>query len=241
MVRTRSFVFNGFYFGALTRAKIVSESALCVQAETARVPGRAGEAVLGVTVPPKVVRLKVFLEPMMKTDADGLDAMHRKLHAALLATEPCELRYRDSYAYRDVLCTDAGAWDSLFEAGSCELGFTMYDPIAYSRVMRTERGAAFEVGGTWQSWPCVEVVADGTGEIKVANADAVSAVALEGAFAEGDVVAIDYEHETVCVNGAAASERIALASTFSALRPGTQRFAFSGCTDHKVSFCERWV
>ncbi|NHM14440.1 phage distal tail protein [Xiamenia xianingshaonis] len=237
----RSFVFNGFDFGALTRAKVVSESALCVKAETARVPRRAGEAVLDVAVPPKVVRMKLFLEPMMKTDANGLDAMRRKLHAALLATEPCEFRYQDNHTYRDALCTDAGAWDTLFEAGVCELGFTMYDPIAYSRVMRTERGTTFEVGGTWKSWPCVEVTADGTGEITVANADAVSAVALEGAFSEGDVVVIDYEHETVRVNGEAASERIALASTFSALRPGVQRFAFSGCTDHKVSFYERWV
>lgn len=34
----RSFVFNGFDFGALARAKVVAESALCVKAETARVP-----------------------------------------------------------------------------------------------------------------------------------------------------------------------------------------------------------
>lgn len=237
----RSFVFNGFDFGALTRAKVVAESALCVKAETARVPGRAGEAVMDVAVPPKTVRIKVFLEPLMKADADGLDAMRRKLHAALLATEPCELRYQDSFVYRDALCTDAGAWDSLFKAGSCELGFTAYDPIAYSRVMRTERGATFEVGGTWETWPCVELVADGSDEITVANADAVSAVTLEGPFAAGDAVAIDYEHETVAVNGEDASGRIALASTFSALRPGAQRFAFSGCADHKVRFRERWV
>lgn len=237
----RSFVFNGFDFGALTRAKVVSESALCVQAETARVPGRVGEAVLDVTVPPKVVRLKVFLEPMMKTDADGLDAMRRKLHAALLATEPCELRYQDNYAYRDALCTDAGAWDSLFETGSCELCFTMYDPIAYSRVRRTEMAASFEVGGTWETWPSVGVVADGSGEITITNANAATSVTLEGKFASGDVVAIDYECETVTVNGVAASERIALGSTFDALQPGKQRFWFEGCSSHKVSFYERWV
>ncbi len=237
----RSFVFNGHDFGALARAKVVGESALRVSPETARVPGRAGEAVLDVGIPPKVVRLKLFLEPGRKADADALDALRRRLHAALLATSPCELRYQDNFVYRDALCTDAGAWDRLLEAGSCEVEFTVYDPIAYSRVRRVEGGTAFEVRGTWRTWPTVECVADGSGGIAVTNAGEATAVTLEGAFADGDAVVIDYEHEAATVNGEAASERIVLASTFSALRPGAQRFGFAGCRGHKVSFFERWV
>ena len=101
----RSFVFNGTDFGALTRAKVVSESALCVVPKTADVPGRAGAAVLDVSVPPKVVRLKVWLEPMAKLDVAQLVELRHKLGAALLACEGAELQYQDNYVYHDVLCT----------------------------------------------------------------------------------------------------------------------------------------
>ncbi len=68
----RSFVFNGYDFGALTRAKVVAESALCVSPEAARVPGWASEAVLDAGILPKKVRLKVFLEPKCKVGSDPL-------------------------------------------------------------------------------------------------------------------------------------------------------------------------
>ena len=237
----RSFVFNGTDFGALTRAKVVSESALCVVPKTADVPGRAGAAVLDVSVPPKVVRLKVWLEPMAKLDVAQLVELRHKLGAALLACEGAELQYQDNYVYHDVLCTKAEVWDTLYEAGSCELEFTCFDPIAYSRAMRTETADTFEVRGTWPTWPIIELVADGSGAITVASADTTTAVTLTGDFTEGSIVFLDYEHETVFVDGVMSGGRIALPSDFSAMRPGMQRFTFEGVSCHGISFYERWV
>lgn len=80
----RGFVFGGVDFGALVRAKVVSESALCVAAETAVVSGVAGAEVLSVAIPPKQVRMKLFLEPVCKVDAERLAHLRHKLHAALM-------------------------------------------------------------------------------------------------------------------------------------------------------------
>lgn len=219
----------------------MSESALAVAPKTAAVPGVAGEAILDVFVPPKVVKLKLFLEPMGKMDAMRMTAVRRKLYAALLATGGAIFQYEDNYVYHDALCTDAGAWDTLFKSGSCELMFTIYDPIAYSRVMRVESGNAFEVGGTWRTYPTIELVADDADTIVVASADTTTAVTLTGGFAAGDEVVIDYESETVTVNGIAAGQRIVLASNFAAMRPGMQTFTFDGVSEHAVKFFERWV
>lgn len=237
----RSFVFNGTDFGCLTRAKVVEERALSVVPKTAAVPGRAGEAILDVAVPPKVVKLKLFLEPMGKMETAQMVEVRRRLYTTLLVSQGAKLQYEDNYVYRDALCTDAGAWDSLFESGSCELTFTIYDPIAYSRVMRVESGDTFNVGGTWETYPVIEVVSDGSNAITIASADTTTAVTLAGGFVEGAVVVLDYESETVTVEGVAAGQRIALASNFTAMRPGAQRFAFEGVSTHSVKFYERWV
>lgn len=65
----RSFVFNGADFKCLTRVKAVEKRALSVVPKTAVVPNHASEAFLDVrAVLPKIVRLKLLLEPMANTD-----------------------------------------------------------------------------------------------------------------------------------------------------------------------------
>lgn len=234
----RSFVFNETDFGCLTRAKVAEERSLSVAPRTSVVPGRAGEAILDVAVPPKIVK---FLEPMGKMDAAQMVEVRRRLHAALLVSQGAIFQYEDNYVYHDALCTDTDAWDSLYESGSCEVTFTIYDPIAYSRIMRVETGNTFDVNGAWVTYPIIEVVADGSDAITVASADTTTAVTLTGGFAEGAVVVLDYESETVTVDGVAAGQRIALASNFASIRPGTQRFTFEGVSEHSIKFYERWV
>lgn len=193
---------------------------------------------LNVTAPPKVVRLKLFLEPLSKLDVLALDALHHRLHVALLFLEPCELRYSENYIYRNVLCTDASARSSLSTDEVCKVEFACFDPISYSRVKSVETSKTFEVGGTWATWPVVELVADGSEEITVISVDTTMGVMLTGGFAEGAVVAMDYESETATVDGVAASERITLASKFAALRLGAQKLSFAGVSEHSVSFYE---
>lgn len=104
-----------------------------------------------------------------------------------------------------------------------------------------ETGDTFDVGGTWETFPVIEVVADGSNAITIASADTATAVTLTGGFAEGAVVVLDYESETVTVDGTAAGQKIALASNFAAMRPGAQRFTFEGVSKHSIKFYERWV
>lgn len=235
----RSIVFGGVDFGALTRAKVVEESALAVKPDVACVPGRAGAAILDAEVPPKVVRVKLFLEPMAKMNPQELDSLRRRLHAALLTISGAELRYSDNYVYRDALCTDAKAWDALFKSRSCELTFTIYDPIAYSRVRRVETAPVFDIGGTWETTPAIEITTKACSFVEVAYGDL--RVGIDSMFAEGDVLALDFESETAALNGKDVSGSIDIYSDFFSLQPGRCALTFIGAASHKVSFYERWV
>ena len=111
--------------------------------------------------------------------------------------------------------------------------------LLLSTVPKTSGAESFEVGGTWETWPTITLVAEARSAVSVG--DGSSSVAAEGTFAAGDVVVIDMEWQAVTANGADATARVSLESDFFALVPGENALIFSGCSFHSVSWVERWA
>lgn len=134
----------------------------------------------------------------------------------------------------------ASGWSDLFEAGSCELTFTLFDPVGWG-LSRSEAGTSFSVGGTWDTWPVVEMTASAGSYVQVSLPFASKYVKVEQTFAGGEAVVIDCEAEAVTVDGVDARADVALGSDFFALEPGDVTLAFAGCSAHTVAFPERWA
>lgn len=142
------------------------------------------------------------------------------------------------FEYHDAICTDAGAWSSLFEDGHGDVEFALLDPVAYG-MERVERGASFEVGGTWPTWPTFELVASAGSAVQVSYSGKL--VRIEHSFTGGEVVHIDCEREVVTVDGADARADVTLASDLSTFPPGACDLSVTGCANFEVRFRERWL
>lgn len=217
----RSFVFNGYDFGEWTRAKVARESSGFVDA-------------------PKVVRLKVFLEPGAKADAEALEALRRRMRAALFSEAPAELRFLEGCFYREAACTDAGNWDTLLDAGSCELEFTIADPVAYGAERQADDDV-IDVKGTWRTYPVVEGVAEAGDSVMVLHRGLERFINVVRGFKGGELVVLDFAEERVTVDGVDACKDIGVYSDFFALQPGENRLAFAGFESHTLRYFERWL
>ena len=122
-----------------------------------------------------------------KPGTNGLADIRHRVYSALCSTVGGTLRLPDEpeFEYRDAVCADAGSWSSLFEDGQGEAVFTLLDPVAYGRE-RTEIGTAFEVDGSWPTWPTFELVALAGSAVQVGCDGAF--VRVEHAFSGGEVV-----------------------------------------------------
>ena len=236
----RSIVHNGVDLSEWSSAEVVEKAALPVVPDTMVVPGRAGALLVSGRIPPRLVRVRLYMDAGFKPGTNGLADIRHRVYAAFCSTVGGTLRLPDEpeYEYRDVVCTDAGSWSSLFEDGQGEVVFTLLDPVAYGRE-RTEAGTAFEVGGSWPTWPTFELVASAGSAVQVGCGDAF--VRVEHAFSGGEVVRIDCESEGVTVDGVDARADVALSSDFFSLSPGNVTLALSGCSTHATTFHERWL
>ncbi len=236
----RSIVYNGIDLSEWCSAEVVEKAALPVVPDTMAVPGRAGALLVSGRIPPRLVRVRLYMDAGFKPGTNGLADIRHRVYAALCSTIGGTLRLPDEpeYEYRDAVCTDAGAWSSLFEDGQGEVVFTLLDPVAYGRE-RTETGAAFEVGGSWPTWPTFELTASAGPAVQAGCDDTF--VRIERAFSGGEVVCIDCETEGVTVDGTDARADVALSSDFFSLAPGDVTLAFAGCSAHVTAFHERWL
>ena len=236
----RSIVYNGVDLSEWCSAEIIEKIALPVVPETMVVPGRAGALLVSGRIPPRLVRVRLFMDAGFRPGTNGLADIRRRVYATLCSTAGGTLRLPDEpeLEYRDAVCTDAGAWSSLFEDGLGEVLFTLLDPVAYGRA-RSETGASFEVGGSWPTWPAFELVASAGSAVQVGCGDAIARV--EHAFSGGEVVRVDCETEGVTIDGVDARADVTLASDFFSLMPGNATLAFSGCSAHVTAFNERWL
>lgn len=236
----RSIVFNGVDFFDFCSAEVAEKVASPIVVKTMDVPGRAGALFVSGRIPPRLVRVRLFMDAGFKPGTDGLADIRHRVYSALCSTSGGTLRLPDEpeYEYRDAVCIDAGVWSSLFEDGSGEVSFALLDPVAYGLV-RSEAGASFEVGGTWPTWPTFELTATSGAAIQVSNG--IELVRVEHAFSGGEVVRIDCETEGVTVDGIDARVDVALSSDFFSLAPGDVTLTFSGCSAHVTTFHERWL
>ena len=236
----RSIVYNGVDLSDVCSAEVVEKVALPVVPDAMVVPGRPGALLVAGRVPPRIVRVRLFMDAGFKPGTNGLADLRHRVYSALCSTAGGTLRLPDEpeLEYRDAVCTDAGAWSSLFEDGHGEVAFTLHDPVAYG-MARSERGASFEVGGSWPTWPAFELVAAAGSAVQVGCGSAF--VRVVHAFSGGEAVRIDYEGECVTIDGADARASVALSSDFFSLAPGDVTLTYSGCTSHSVFFRERWL
>ncbi len=236
----RSIIFRGVDFSEFSSAEVVEKVALPVDVATMAVPGRAGALLVSGRIPPRMVHVRLFMDAGYKPGTNGLADIRHRIYAALAAVGGGTLRLPDEpeFEYRDVVCTDAGTWTSLFEDGHGDVDFTLLDPVAYG-MERREVGTSFEVGGTWPTWPKFELVASAGTAVQVGCGGKV--VLVEHAFSGGEVISIDCESENVTIGGVDARADVTLSSDFFSLAPGNCTLTFSGCSTHAAAFHERWL
>ncbi|SCI08134.1 Phage-related protein [uncultured Collinsella sp.] len=236
----RSIVFNGVDFSEFCSAEVVEKAALPIIANTMAVPGRVGALLVSGRIPPRAVRVRLFMDAGYKPGTIGQADIRHRVYYALASTGGGTLRLPDEpeFEYRDVVCADAGAWSSLFEDGHGDVEFALLDPVAYG-MERVERGASFEVGGTWPTWPTFELVASAGSAVQVSYGGRLARI--ERSFASGEVVHIDCEREVVTIDGADARADMTLASDLSTFPPGACDLSVTGCASFVVRFRERWL
>lgn len=236
----RSITFNGVDFSEFSSAEVIEKIALPIAATTMAVPGRAGALLVSERIPPRLVRVRLYMDAWYKPGTNGLADIRHWVYSALCTTGGGTLRLPDEpeLEYRDAVCTDAGAWSSLFEDGHGDVDFTLLDPVAYG-IARREAGASFEVGGSRPTWPTFELVAT-TGTAVQVGCDG-KVIRVSRTFSGGEVVSIDCASEGVTVDGVDARADVTLSSDFFSLMPGNCTLTFSGCSSHVTAFHERWL
>lgn len=236
-----SLIYNGHDFSGYVTAELVEPAGHALSPRALAVPGRPGAALLGCELPPRVLRVRLFLDAGVTLTAEERSEVRHALYGWLVAPSGAELELpgEPGLSWRDAVVTDASDWDSLFEDGSCELAFTCFDPVAYGEG-KSSAASTFTVGGMWATWPVVEMTALAGSSVKVAD-ELGRYVLVEREFAAGDVVVMDFAAEAVTVDGVDASAGVAVESTFFSLAPGSHTLAFSGCSTHTVEWVERWL
>ena len=236
-----SLTYNGHDFSDYVTAELVEPAGHALSPPSLAVPGRPGAALLGSELPPRVLRVRLFLDAGISLGADECSEIRHVLYGWLVAPSGAELELpgEPGLSWRDAVVTDASDWDSLFEDGSCELAFTCFDPVAYGEGKSSAAGT-LTVDGTWATWPVVTLTALAGSSVKVADGLG-RYVLVEREFEAGDEVLLDFRSEAVTVDGADASADVAVESTFFSLAPGSHSLTFSGCSAHTVAWTERWL
>ena len=236
-----SIVYNGHDLSPYVTAELVEPAGHALSPRALMVPGRPGAALLGCELPPRVLRVRLFLDAGVTLTAEERSEIRHVLYGWLVAPSGAELELpgEPGLSWRDAVVTDASDWDSLFEDGSCELAFTCFDPVAYGDG-KSSAGTALAVGGTWATWPVVTLTALAGSSVRVAD-ELGRYVLVERDFSAGDEIVVDFAAEAVAVEGADASADVAVESTFFSLDPGAHTLTFSGCSAHTASWTERWL
>ena len=244
----RSIKFGGHDFSSFSTAEVVLPAAHGIVVDAAEVPGRSGAVLLSARIPPKALRVRLFLDLADDEDAEGLSAVRHEAASWLApdAGSDLELPGEPGLVYRDAVCTDAGTWDDLFEDGSCELVFTAFDPVAWGHEREASAAAGIAelsllVGGTYRTWPTFVMEASAGGGVVVEDAGAGACVEVERAFLGGEEVVVDCAAGRAWVDGEAADADVTLDSDFFCLEPGSHELSFTGCADFTTNFTERWL
>lgn len=246
----RSIVFNGVDLSSWTTAEAVLVAAHGMAIDAVEVPGRAGATLLAARIPPKPIRVRLFLDLGEDTDEGGLAEVRHAIATALACSAGAELELpgEPGLAYCNVLCTDSSGWSALFEDGFCELGFTALDPVAWGDWAHVEAEAdaggdaamSAQVGGAWRTWPHLTITSVAGQTVRVSLGSSGPYVEVEGPFSGGEEIVIDCAAGRVAVDGEAADASVALGSDFFYLEPGACVILCEGCSELACDFSERW-
>ena len=238
----RSIDYAGNDFSEICSAEVIERTANPIVAEAMAVPGRAGALLVSGYIPPVDVRVRLFMDMGHNPGFTGMARMRGTLRRWLSWPGGGNLILPDDpeVEYRDVILVGAGDWSNLFEAGECELTFTLFDPIGWG-AERVERTARFEVGGDWPTLPEFRVVAAAGSYLQVSLPSAGKGIRVDYDFTGGEAVVIDCQGETVLINDVDSRDCVALASDFFALEPGECIVSTSNCTYVETRFSERWA
>lgn len=238
----RSIKYAGNDFSEICTAEVTGRSLNELTVEAMRVAGRPGSVVSSVWVPPEDVGVRLFMDAGYDPGVTGLAEMRHKLRSWLMQPQGGDLVLPDEpeLTYRDALLIAAGNWSNLFEDGSCDLTFTLFDPVAYGNE-RVERTGEFTVGGTFRTAPEFRLVAQAGDGLAVGSGVTGEAIALDYTFAGGEAVVIDCAAQAVRINDADARDVVLLGSDFFSLYPGVCMLSFSGCSYAETRFSERWL
>lgn len=233
--------YSGHDFSEHVTAELVEPAGHALEPRALLVPGRPGAVLLGCELPPRALRVRLFLDAGVALTAEERSAIRHEMYGWLVAPSGAELSLsgEPDLTWRDAVVTRVSDWDSLFEGGACEVEFTCFDSVAYGDD-KSSAGMALAVGGTWETWPTVTLTASAGSSVKVADGLG-RYVLVERELAAGDEVVMDFAAETVTVNGDDASADVAVESTFFSLAPGAHTLAFAGCSAHTVAWTERWL
>ena len=238
----RSIVYGGHDLSDVCSAEVVSRSAAAVEAQGRRVPGRAGELLVATHVPPAEVVVRLYWDLGTRPRPDGMARaraevrrwLSRPAGAALVLPDDCEVEYRDA------VLTRAGGWSGPGEDASCELTFTLFDPVGWG-AERREATTSFDVGGTWRTHPELHAVAAAGQRVAVTHVGSGRTVCVERRFSGGERVVFDCGRETVTVDGADACDCVTLGSDFFCLEPGGALLSTAGCASLETRYFERWA
>lgn len=144
----RSFVYNGVDLSEWCSAEVIEKVAVPVVPDTMVVPGRAGALLVSGHIPPRLVRVRLFMDAGFRPGTSGLADIRHRVYAALCSTSGGTLRLPDEpeFEYRDVICTDTGSWSSLFEDGQGEVTFDCSIPLPTGELAR-RRARSSKSGG----------------------------------------------------------------------------------------------
>lgn len=239
---SRSIVYNGTDFSPWTTAEVSLPAAHGVAVEAAEVPGRPGAVLVGASVPPKPIGVRLFLDLEDDCDAEDLSEARHALAAALASTEGAELELpgEPGLSYRDVFCTDSSDWSHLFEDGSCELAFLALDPVAWGEEVASSTNT-LTLGGTWPSFPVLTGTASAASALGFAEGPGLRWMSVIGPFEGGEQVVVDCGAGRVTVDGEAVDADVQLGSDFFALVPGSHSLVVAGFSSWTVACCERWL
>jgi predicted phage tail component-like protein len=237
-----SISYDGHTLGDYVSAELVEPVAHVVSPTTAQIPGRPGLLLLSAEVEPLELRVRLFLDAPDALTVAQRSEVRRTLRAWLLSTTGAELAVpgEPELTWHEAICTGVSDWSSLFADGQAVVTFECLDPIAYGAAA-SSTDETFTVGGTWETWPTIGLVAEEGDSVTVEHSETESSLTIERSFAAGDVVLIDCLAQTVTVNGEDATADVTLGSDFFALQPGSATLSFSGCSSHTVSWTERWA
>lgn len=251
----RSIEYGGYDLSPYTTAEVTVGPAPAAEPVTVEVPGRDGELLLGTRMGPREIGVRLFLD--LEGDTTAEEA-RREIARALsgLFGKTLLLPGDGEEEYRDVALTGPGRWSDLFEAGSCELVFTAFDPAVYGAERNIYRsfgggssgsiGLGFEC--TFPVWPVITVDAYRTDDevpyVEVSEVELDLAVRIEGDFDDGDEIVIDCAARTVTREGEPAFDLIAPGSRFFPL----VRHPMYGVTvmirnayNYRIEYRERWL